>query len=192
LVSSRLIIHIECVEEYENMFQKRLEKLQSIEEENDEGEDDHDHDVFDDRFNVNRTIVETKVKNHLVRTFGTDAGLTTTVGLMDPLTDYKSFKKANRSAWNIYFYMSELTKIKKTSGIQFITDRYLKRCKKNSSSVPSNDHEDNEFQFEEHQAKLEESKEEESEKDSSQELTKLKFEKYILLLLLGSCDLSQS
>jgi hypothetical protein len=186
------MIHIECLEEYENMFVKRLEKLQIIEEKNDESEGDDDTDVFDDRLNSNRTIVETKTKHHLVRTFGTDAGLTNTGGLMDPLTNYKSSKKVTRSAWNIYFYMSELTKIKKTSGIQFITDRYLKRCKKNSSTIPSNDHEDNEFQFEEHQARLEETREEESKQDSNQELTKMKFEKYILLLLLGSCDLSQS
>lgn len=110
------------------MFEKRLENLQSLEEDNGEGEDSPD--LYEERSPFNRTLIETgKKKSNLIKTFGTDAGVMTTSNLMEPFNDFTPTKKVTRGAWNIYFYMSELTKIKKTSGIQFITDRYLKKSK---------------------------------------------------------------
>lgn len=98
---------------------------------------------------------------------------------------------ATSGIWNIYFYMSEETKIKKTTGIQFITDRYLARSKEfYKSTIQSQSVDEDYFKFEEHQSQVEESKDTTPEDETDRELKRLKFEKYILLILLGSCDLA--
>ena len=101
-------------------------------------------------------------------------------------------QKGPNETSNIYFYMTDVGKIKKISGIQFITDRYLRKSKEyyNNSMVTTDTQPSSQFSFEEHQSRSEESKDYVEETESEKEIRKLKFEKYILLLLLGSCDLS--
>lgn len=93
--------------------------------------------------------------------------------------------KGSKEAHNIYFYIADVWKVKRVSGIQFVTDRYMKASKGILHRSKSSEG------FQQHQSSHEDSKNPD-ESESNDQLQKLKFEKYILLLLLGCCDLSGS
>lgn len=151
---------------------------------------------------TNHTLLGGKHKNKLFQTMNsTFEEIRNTEIVSGKLFDYKETKenalqfkkKSTKGIWNIYFYMSEVCKIKKASGIQFISDRYLNKSKDyyKSTIMDANNEDEEIFTFEEHQSKMEETKDVGDEGDQDKEIRKLKFEKYILLFLLGSCDLAE-
>lgn len=88
--------------------------------------------------------------------------------------------------YDIFFYMSEEPKIKTITGSQFIAERYRRRLKMHTSELPADnkantandERSDSPFEELKFSSKTLESQEKEQER--------LKFEKCMLMLLLGS------
>lgn len=165
------------------MFEKRIESLSNLEEESkaEEGEGDK-FEFFDERDN--------NKNNHTDKLLKTMSSEMTDIQNEDPLNKDITTKSA-KSIWNIYFYMGEIKKIHKANGIQFITDRFIKKFKEYTKILESTDEEENNMSL--RKSIFEESKNSYSEEINSDiEVKKMKFEKFMLLLLLGSCDLTHT
>jgi hypothetical protein len=170
------------------MFEKRSESLLSQENEKEEDseeviEENQSNPTLLDAKNSNNKLFES-MDSTIEDIRNTDI---TSGKKFDYLTKQGSnieIPKRSKEAHNIYFYIADVWKVKKVSGVQFITDRYMKASKDLlRQSTPSTD-------TQQPQSSREESKGPEEDKPNVQ-LQKLKFEKYILLLLLGCCDLSE-
>ena len=162
------------------MFEKRVEslKLQEDETNNSYEEDKEEVEFLEDR--------ENDKNNHTDKLLKTMSSEMSDVQAYDPLN--KSKNNSNKMAdciWNIYLYMGEMKKVKKASGIQFITDRFIKKFKEYHKVYGQNyDQSDGSFML--RKSIFEESKMYSDEINNNIEVKKMKFEKFMLLLLLGS------
>ena len=172
------------------MFEKRSQILKSK-------KDEEFEDVNDLSRTSNLTLSEAKnSSNKLFETFdstledirnteitvGREFDYDNPIKLKSSDSQSTTAKEAN----NIYFYMSDPCKISKVSGIQFITERYLSKAKE-FKRRSSHGNEDRPSELSRtHQSSLEETKETADLDEVEKQLKKLKFEKHMLMLLLGS------
>jgi len=163
------------------MFEKRIDFLKTLDEEELKIEKD-EFEFFDEKDNKNDHI------DQLLKTMGPEMS---DVQSTDPL-DKEIFNPTAKSIWNIYFYIGDIKKIEKANGIQFINDRFIKKFKEYTKFLKHNN-EEVEINLNLRNSILEESKSSYSEDINNDiEVKKMKFEKFMLLLLFGSCDLTHT
>ncbi|CAI2372473.1 unnamed protein product [Moneuplotes crassus] len=177
------ITTLECLEEYEKMFTKRIDSLKQIEEEVQEHPtDEFDINIFEeDNPKENTEKLLKSVTKEMNEISGKEADRSDSMNHQNDPTA--------KGVYDIYFYLADNKKYQKANGIQFITDRFIKKYKEYVKNFkPIEDQ--SEANPQSHIPPFEENKEsftEELEKDI--EIKKMKFEKFMLLLLLGSCEL---